>query len=180
MRRLFRCCVALCFLARPAVVFAADRALAAEIGVLGRDDADNQRIIDHLAGDPRDAVEQLLQQLEPVPLSQLRPTDVRRHERASHVVWCLRAIRFLTHGKTFTAPTRYVFEERESARKQFLLDKGLGGEVPFFAVWMSRDVVYLAPSDAQEEIIKRWRRWYEVEGRTFRYERAESIDDWYF
>ena len=59
-------------------------------------------------------------------------------------------------------------------REQFLTN------VAFFATWMSRDSVYIAPDDAQRSIIDAWRRWYFNQDENWRPVVEPSTDDWYF
>ena len=55
------------------------------------------------------------------------------------------------------------------------------GTVKFFGVWMSRDSLYIAPRDAQEQIIRKWKRWYETKGVSFAYPPFKNDPDiWYF
>jgi hypothetical protein len=53
--------------------------------------------------------------------------------------------------------------------------------VRFFGTWMSRDLTWVAPQDAQIRIIDKWRRWLSEHGSTFKYvKRDDAVDDWYF
>jgi len=53
--------------------------------------------------------------------------------------------------------------------------------VAFFQTWMSRDSVFIAPRDAQEKIIARWRQWYQESGsHGVGFHTCESMDQWYF
>jgi len=105
--------------------------------------------------------------------------DKQKHGLAMHVIWSIRALRYLTGGLDFTGRTEYKFKESEKQRKYFLTQKGVE-QLPFFSVWMSRDAIYIAPPDAQTEIIDKWLRWYSENGETFHYEPSQSIDQWYF
>jgi hypothetical protein len=93
----------------------------------------------------------------------------------------LRALRYITGGLRFNGKTKYRFNvsnEIEGNRKQFLRPER--GEVPFFAVWMSRDSLAIAPPDAQIAVINKWIDWYAKKGSDFKYTPAEHLDDWYF
>jgi hypothetical protein len=123
----------------------------------------------------------LINELHVVPEKWIRGSDQKSHPNTMHVVWALRALRYLTGGYNFKAETKYRFNESseiESNRKQFLSPEQ--GEVPFFAVWMSRDSLAIAPADAQKAIIEKWIDWYQKNGSTFMYHPAVHVDDWYF
>ena len=79
----------------------------------------------------------------------------------------------------FTGSTKYRFKKSEKDRKYFLTING-NTKIPFFGVWMSRDVIYIAPQDTQKEIIEKWKKWYFISGKTFEYNPVEDIDKWYF
>ncbi|SRR5579885_3338643 len=105
---------------------------------------------------------------------------------SKHIIACLRALRYLT-GQTFSAKTKSHLSEDE---RQFLdFDKEMHDDNPshkihFFSVWMSRNADFVAPLDAQQEIIKQWRSWLEKNGDKFRHTPvtpAEScMDSWYW
>jgi hypothetical protein len=109
----------------------------------------------------------------------ITPADEEKQKTAMHVIWCIRALRYLTGGLDFTGRTRYRFKESERERKHFLTIKS-ETELPFFSVWMSRDTIYIAPLDVQREIIDKWIQWYEEQGKAFPYKASENIDQWYF
>jgi len=95
-----------------------------------------------------------------------------------HVIWSLRALCSITGGLRFKGNTRYQFGKTEENRKYFLGAEE--NEVPFFAVWMSRDTAYIAPMDAQKEIINKWVAWYGKNGETFHYSSTEGWQACYF
>jgi hypothetical protein len=127
---------------------------------------------------PSDAVACLIDVLRVVDATSLRPEEKASRRDDFRVVWAIRALRYLT-GKEFCGAAAH-FDALEEDRRQFLTIKcGPGAVVSFFGVWMSRDVVYLAPREAQEEIIQEWIRWYETQGSTYSYPVANDAD-WYF
>jgi hypothetical protein len=133
------------------------------------------------ANEPTTAACYLINELHSVPEKWIRGGDQKKHPNTMHVIWSLRALRHITGGLRFKGATKYLFNESseiESNRKQFLSPEN--NEVPFFAVWMSRDSVAIAPADAQKEIIEKWIDWYERAGATFKYHAAKHVDDWYF
>ncbi len=152
---------------------------------MGSDEQDRARI-NLLAQNPAQAARLLVKELRPVGAAHIVREDFRKpkYADAMHVIWCLRALRCLTGGKDFRAPTTHRFgsSEVEQNRKQFLgLDEY--STVKFFGTWMSRDSIFIAPQDAQRGIIAQWRRWFENEGETFDYPRlGKDLNDdaWYF
>ncbi len=84
-----------------------------------------------------------------------------------HVLWSIIALRFITNGKDFCAPTSHVFgkSEVEQNRKYWLEFKHGSPCLTFFAIWPSRMSTYIAPSDAQRSIIQQWRTWFREEGK---------------
>lgn len=123
-----------------------------------------------------------LRVLQPTPTSALSFETTRDDPLKAeglHLVWCVRALRYITGGLNFRASTTYQFGHDERERKYHLV-RGSREEMPFFATWMSRDVVYLAPADVQGAIIAKWREWYRTKGKVHSYRAAPSHDDWYF
>lgn len=94
-----------------------------------------------------------------------------------HAVWIVRALRSLT-GLDFQARTE---EDLSADESHFLaLNAKRKGELEFFGTWMSRDSVWVAPKDAQLEIIREWKEWYARYGRSYKYVNDHNVDDWYF
>jgi hypothetical protein len=95
------------------------------------------------------------------------------------VIWALRALRY-SSGKNFRAPTAHVFgsDEEEQTREDLL--KNEDETVTFFATWMSRDSIYIAPADAQRAIIEQWKRWFAEQDAEWMPIPEPNVDDWYF
>jgi len=127
---------------------------------------------------PADAVCNLIQGLHPVATRHVSGYDESPDREALAVVWRLRALRFVTGCQDFRAPTKDALSHPDEAGRQFLERRG-SRRLPFFAVWMSRDSLYLAPPDAQAAIIAQWKRWFSENGSRFDYRACESSDDWY-
>jgi hypothetical protein len=157
------------------------------VKALGTDDDDLERI-EILAQQPVESARLLVAELHPVTgVRILSYEQGARWKDTLHVIWCLHALRYITGGLEFRARTAHHFGsgEIEERRKWFV-----GGEqfpkdrtVRFFGVWMSRDSTYIAPHDAQVEIIQKWRAWYEQHGKTFAYvdpKQYQPPDVWYF
>lgn len=90
--------------------------------------------------------------------------------RFNHLIWAIAALRYITGGMDFCASTKWKLasQNNESYRSYWLhfSDKNC---VTFFSVWPSRDQYYVAPIDAQKQIIKAWKHWYIKKGKTFNY-----------
>jgi hypothetical protein len=157
------------------------------VKALGSDDTDLARIR-LLAREPVRSTRLLIAELHPVPGVRILPNERGTNWKDTwHVIWCLRALRYLTGGLEFRAKTAYHFGDGqiEQRRKWFVGGEEFSkdGTVRFFGVWMSRDSTYIAPRDAQAGIIRKWKAWYEQHGTTFSYVGAkaqESPDVWYF
>lgn|GEM_PF-2932708 len=146
--------------------------------------ADASAGFDLLAQEPREAVSMLVSELHSIPRGHY--TEGKKTPAEKHIVGCLRALHYLT-GVTYSAPSRAKLTADE---KQFLdFDKQMHDSNPdhklhFFGVWMSRNADYLAPVDAQKEIIKAWRRFQATQGASFTYKPSrpakDCMDDWFW
>jgi|WetSurMetagenome_2_1015567.scaffolds.fasta_scaffold116852_2 hypothetical protein len=100
-------------------------------------------------------------------LHTLKETRIMRQEtnpEVGHILWCIRALRFMTGGMDFCAPTKHRFgkSDLEKQRKYWLQFRH-GECLNFFALWPSHVSTYIAPLDAQEMIIEKWKSWYKSE-----------------
>ncbi len=138
-----------------------------------------ERQFEVLARAPAVSACHLVQEIVVVRATTIRPDDYAAYAHEMHVIWCLRALRFLTNGLVFKATTRENPAGWDETRRD-LLSPDSTKRVPFFSVWMSHDIVFVAPEDAQDDIIRQWEEWYQRRGATFPYKNATSVDDWYF
>ena len=129
--------------------------------------ADYEQDLKTFAQHPARATELLIKSLRPV-----RRGKYRKHP---DVIWYIRALRFLTK-LDFKARTNGRLNEDE---KNFLVYDEQR-RVKFFGTWMSRDIAFVAPKDAQINIIRQWRDWFTTNGKTHNYASATPLDDWYF
>jgi hypothetical protein len=133
-----------------------------------------------LANNPIEFAGLLINELAIVPENKILAGDQSANKKAMHIIWCIRALRSMT-GLDFTAPTGNRFSKRvDEQTRNDLLKRPASDDVRFFAVWMSRDSIYVAPADAQEKIIKRWKEWYARNGQSHRYTTNSPLSDWYF
>ena len=146
---------------------------------LGRLSSDWRVDFNNLSQNPILSAKYLIESLHVIKESEIRPDQENKHQESMRVIWCIRALRYITNGKDFKAETNYVFKKNEEDRKYWLTleDKN---RLPFFSTWMSRDIEYIAPVDVQENIIESWKRWYRNEGAIYKYSPAQYVDDWYF
>ena len=108
-------------------------------------------------------------------IKSLRPVGRGKYRAHPRVVWYIRALRFLTR-LDFKARTLGRLTDDE---KNFLAYDGQR-RVKFFGTWMSRDIAFVAPKDAQTKIIRQWRDWFTANGKTHNYSDSTPLDDWYF
>lgn len=110
-------------------------------------------------------------------VAELRPIKRGRYPDGQHpqVVRMIRALRSLT-GLDF----RGASTARLSDDETHFLQANRKGEVRFFGTWMSRDCDWVAPRDAQVEIIKKWRAWFAQHGHGYAYVNDLNFDHWYF
>jgi hypothetical protein len=131
-----------------------------------------------LLNEPLGAACWLLRDLRIVKDSRLSPDQMNAPE--ARPIWALRGLRFITRcldHKGALINKRLI--DPGDARWDLLLRTGIQ-QIPFFRTWMSRDVVVIAPAEVQRQVIDLWERWYARNAATYRFERCEDIDDWYF
>lgn len=160
------------------------------IAALGQSNSSPADQLSILASEPIAAVCQLLRSLHVVHDTHIVGYEQERHVNTMRVIWALRALRYLADCQDFRASTAENPAKWEKLRREWLLRDEHGAplkswkstdRVPFFATWMSRDSVFIAPPDAQGDIITQWRRWYRDTGsRGFRFQTCNSVDRWYF
>ena len=136
--------------------------------------------IQALAKSPDESIPLLINELHVVPSRSL--LNGQHPFKVEHVLWCVRALRFMTGGRDFCAPTSHVFgsSEVEQNRKYWLEFRYRASCLTFFAIWPSRISTYIAPVDAQRRIIQQWREWYRNEGRKTSYTpfKDPKPEDW--
>ncbi len=145
------------------------------------DAASFHSVLSSLTGTPASGACQLIKTLRVLSDKTLLPDEQRSRPETMQVIWSLRALCSITGGSRFTAGTQYPFnlaEEAEGRRRDFL--RARDGELRFFAVWMSRDVLYIAPRDVQAAIIDKWINWYTANGQTFHYTSPDGWEACYF
>jgi len=140
---------------------------------------DDFRIVASLAETPQLSVRVLTDELHPV--KNVRILASEKDLGAEHILWCIRALRYLTGGKDFCGKTAHTFgnSELERDRKYWLYFRHKTC-ISFFAMWPSRGSEYIAPEDAQNEIIKKWKDWFEKDGLSFDYRPLHNPkpEDW--
>lgn len=104
-----------------------------------------------------EAVPLLVQQLEVIRASDMDFLNGADRPREMRVIWSIAALRYIT-GKDFYAGRTWRIDPN-SVRHQRLASGAPRGRTKFFGIWMSRQIVYFAPSAQQQEIIRRWQRY---------------------
>ena len=160
-------------------VASAVRALTAE-----KSHAELIRLFDVFMAHPQAAACRLVNELKVVKVRVIKPDEVTRYWTAMHVIWSLRALRYITSCQDFQAGTNEHFDFSGTSdldtrvRTHFLTREG-PGIIPFFSVWMSRDIVVVAAADAQSSIIRAWQTWL-FHDRDFDFKSCQDLDGWYF
>lgn len=150
--------------------------LVARLGLSGNDDVSD---IKQLANSPRESAGLLIGALHTIPDSE----ESAKADKPSmeHVLELIRALRYVTGGVDFCSQTQHVFgsSEEEKNRKYWLTFRHKEC-LSFFAYWMSRGRTYVAPVDAQKNIIDQWEDWYTKFGSTFMYKplHEPAPEDW--
>lgn len=139
-----------------------------EVKKLGMGESDDIQIVKRLSTTPGLSARLLVKELHTVTDPHMLNSG--NEPETEHVLWSIRALRYITGGLDFCGKTNHHFgaSELEKNRKYWLYLKSKSC-VPFFAMWPSRGSEYIAPLDAQEEIISQWREWIARKGKTFRY-----------
>lgn len=149
-----------------------------EVQNLGRGQ-DNFRIVETLAKTPQLSTKLLIDALHPIRESRI--LNGQEKPDAEHVLWCIRALRYVTGGKSFCAETSHKFgsSEEERNRKYWIYFRNKKC-ASFFALWPSRGSEYIAPEDAQISIISQWKVWFAREGAEFDYKPLQNPkpEDW--
>jgi hypothetical protein len=130
-----------------------------------------------LLKDPLGSACWLVRSLKPVDSEKFSSEQMSCSE--AEPIWAVRGLRYITgcmdfRGSAISSP----MADPRDTRWKLLMRRGKS-EVPMFATWMSRDMVYLAPNEVQVQIIGRWERWFSEEATKFRFEACETLDDWY-
>lgn len=145
------------------------------LGLPGNDDfADVKR----LAKSPAEAAGELVSQLSMLQHPERTIVgDGTTYE--NHVLWVFLALRYITGGMDFCAPTSWKpGRTYEDGIRDYWLHFQNKNCVTFFAVWPSRARTYVAPLDAQQAIIGAWRQWYAKEGKTYTYKPLVNPESW--
>jgi hypothetical protein len=83
------------------------------VRLLGTDLDKRDEAIVSLSHVSRDAIPLLIAELHTIPETIILPANHDQHRDALHIVWCLRALRYLTH-RDFTAKSTHVFRARSN------------------------------------------------------------------
>lgn len=155
-----------------------EKALMRAVKSLGESDSVLANI-ELLNKEPAEATGLLIAELHTLDETHIFSWEKEKHKEAMHVIWCIRALRYLTGGLDFEGRTAHEFGKSQTEQdRKYWLDRDEDGELAFFAVWPSREATYIAPEDAQEVIINKWREWYGKEGKNFDYKPLVNAKPW--
>ena len=150
--------------------------LVSRLGSKGNQDFQD---LQALAANPALSVKVMVADLRTVPSSEKSArADAPSLE---HVLWLIRGLRYLTGGIDFCSKNAHVFgTSDEENNRQYWLTFKHGGCVSFFGYWPSHDRIYIAPVDAQADIISQWQHWYSMHGENFDYKPMKNNppEDW--
>lgn len=155
-----------------------DKQIEGIVQRLNEENSELKQDMRKLSSNPYHAMGCLIKELHPIEEIEIIHTEFDKHKSTMHVVWCIRTLRYLT-GLDFRSRSNYKFKRNEKNRK-YLLSNGRKEKLSFFAVWMSRDIIYFAPQDTQMDIIEKWEKWYSTDAKSFNYKQDEDINNWYF
>lgn len=144
-------------------------ALRQDVDRLGLPGNDDFADVGRLAKSPAESAGLLVSQLSVLQHPE-RTIVGNGTTRQNHALWIILALRYITGGMDFCAPTKWKFSNayEQQIRKYWLYFYNKSCVI-FFSDWPSRGRTYVAPLDAQEAIIRAWREWYARQGKTYRY-----------
>jgi hypothetical protein len=147
----------------------------------GQEFSNNIAVLKQLSNYPKKAVPILIGELNPVSIVKLdyATNNPAENAEARHVVWCLRALYYLT-GHKILASSSYRLTDSDLDKIRSGLVVKESGKWAFFAEWMSRGTLYFAPLDAQKIIIEEWKNWLKREAATYRFPKTVDFNEWYF
>ncbi|MGH9344142.1 MAG: hypothetical protein ACRD19_10310 [Terriglobia bacterium] len=147
--------------------------LEQRVARLGMPGNDNVADVKELASNPRVSSGILIRDLHPIPDSEeFAKADKPPME---HVLWLIRALRYITGGMDFCAPSKHVFgKSEEEQNRKYWLTFAHHQCLTFFSLWPSRGRWYIAPEDTQKSIIAQWRHWYATSGAKFEYKPLQN------
>lgn len=147
-----------------------------------------KKTIDEIKKHPNEYCKLLMDELQVIEVDYIDgyEKDKEKYKNAIHVIDCLRMLRMLS-GKKFYGSSKYNFEISDTSSEYDLQRLRYGflhadkkSKMPFFSVWMSRDSIFIAPPDAQKEMIQQWKEWYKkIRGKIDMPENT-NVDFWYF
>ena len=115
-------------------------------------------------------------QLKVIPTTRITLGEESDSER---VIWAIRGLRLITGGLRQSSRTNYIFDKEELTRFSVLQKEKDSNEFLFFNELMSAPYIYVAPTDVQESIIRRWHKWFKDNSSNYPYKLAKNDEDWY-
>ena len=139
------------------------------VSVLGHQDAERDfQTIERLASTPRESAIALVDALQEVNPVEGYESEMPVHDQA--VIQKIRALRYVTGGLDFCSTAgnlNNLRTELEPELRSYWLRFRHRDCAAFFAIWPSRDMIFVAPAEAQREIIAKWREWAETEAASY-------------
>lgn len=126
------------------------------------------------------AIRQLLNELKPVNESIILTDASAKNTEGLHVVWSIRALRFLSGCMFFTEKAEEDRFTTDDQIRTMLLMQKKDNEYSFFAGSAGRDKIYIAPMYVQKAIIRKWQNWFNKKDDKFDTINCRDINIWYF
>ncbi len=132
------------------------------------DGEESRKALETLLSCPLESAKIAVSELHPVQVRSIGPNQASSSEAyqdAARVVWRIQLLRNISGGRNLRARSNYRFgPSRDERTRRHFLDLDNTGRFAFSGFWMSRAITYLAPVDAQKEIIAGWKAWlHEIE-----------------
>lgn len=127
------------------------------------DGEESRKALETLLSCPLESAKIAVSELHPVQVRSIGPNQAsgsEAYQDAARVVWCIQLLRNISGGRNLRARSNYRFgPSRDERTRRHFLDLDNTGRFAFSGFWMSRAITYLAPVDAQKEIIAGWKEW---------------------
>lgn len=127
-----------------------------------------------------DAIKILLSELKPIREKVILIEQKAHSVEGLHIVWCIRALRFLNGCTFFTEEAKEDRYTDEDQIRILLLMQKKANKYTFFATSAIHDKIYVAPIYAQESIIKQWNDWFKKYSGQLKNENCRDAIVWYY
>lgn len=134
----------------------------------------------HLSMNRNVAIKILLSELKPINKKVIQIEQKGYGVEGLHIVWCIRALRFLSGCTFFTEEAKEDRNKEKNQIRILLLMQKRANEYTFFATSANQDKIYVAPMYAQESIIKKWNDWFKKQSGQLKNKNCRDVIAWYY